>query len=303
MLKRLAAQIDKIGWRSRIERARTGPASSSCSGTLFYEDDECFIRYRKIGRGPAIVFLCDGPATIEVYDALIEQLAPSYTVIVLETPGNGFSVPKPSFSFNFIPSNEAVARFLRVVAGERAILAFSCGGAYAAIDIAARHPELCRQLVIIQAPSWEEEMRWKKSRDPRGLISTPFVGQLLFPRMMKPRAPAWYELSMADTPLVEHLCSCTAQAFDHGATFALPTLFQNYLSGDARPFEMADQPALAIWGAEDGSHAATDKHSSTSLAKSVDVKILEHVGHFPELEDPAGFKILVDQFSNRTGLN
>ena len=296
MLKRLAAQIDKVGWRKRIEWAQSGPAASSCSGIAFYEDDECFIRYRKIGSGPAIVFLCDGPATMEVYDALIEHLSSSYTVIVFETPGNGFSVPKPGFSFDFIPSNDAVARFLRAVVGERAILAFSCGGAYAAVDIASRHPDLCSQLIIIQAPSWEEEMRWKQSRDPRGLISTPFLGQIVFPRMMKPRAPAWYQLSMADTPMVERLCSCTAHAFEQGATFALPTLFQNYLAGESPPFEIAKQPALAIWGLQDDSHAATDKQSSTCLAKHVEVKTLQHVGHFPELEDPAGFRQLLNEF-------
>lgn len=296
MLKRLAAQIDKIDWSNRIARARSGPASSSCSGISFYEDDECFIRYRKLGNGPAIVFLCDGPATLEVYDSLIAHLATSYTVVVFETPGNGFSVPKPSFSFRFFPSNDAIARFLRKVVGEQAILAFSCGGAYASIDIALRYPELCRRLVVIQAPSWEEEMRWKQSRDPRGLISTPFLGQVLFPRMMKPRAPSWYEISMADTHIVEHFCSCTAHAFDHGATFALPTLFQSYLTGQAQPFELAEQPTLAIWGLQDDSHASTDKQSSAALAKNVDIKTLSHVGHFPELEDPAGFRLILGEF-------
>jgi len=297
MLKKVAAQIDKIDWRNRIERARGGPAASSCSGISFYEDDVCFIRYRKVGVGPAIVFLCDGPATMEVYDALIEQLAPSYTVVIFETPGNGFSVPKPGFSFQFTPSNDAVARFLRAVVGERAILAFSCGGAYAALDIAVRFPELCKQLVVIQAPSWEEEMRWKKSRDPRGLISTPFLGQFLFPRLMKPRAPAWYQLSMADTPIVNHFCHCTAHAFEAGATFALPTLFQSYLTGDKPPLEQPEQATLAIWGLQDESHAPTDKQSSNSLAKSVEVKLLEHVGHFPELEDPVGFRRLLEEFT------
>ncbi len=293
----MAAQLDKRGWRNRIHRARTGPAATSCSHLGFYEDDECFIRFRKSGRGPAIVFLCDGPATLEVYDGLIEQLAPQYTVVAFETPGNGFSVPKAGFRFDFVPCNDAVSRFLKEVAGEQAILAFSCGGAYAAVDIAVRHPELCSKLVIIQAPSWEEEARWKRSRDPHGLVSTPFVGQLLFPMMMKSRAPAWYDLSMAETPLVQTFCRCTQAAFDAGAAFALPTLFQNYLTGAQPPFGVADQPALAIWGLQDGSHASTDKQSSVSMAKSVVVKALEHVGHFPELEDPSGFCRLVEEFA------
>ncbi len=296
MLRRLAAQLEKRQWRSRIEAVRNGLPASSCAGLSFYEDDTSFIRYRKMGNGPAIVFLCDGPATLEAYDHLFSVLAKSYTVIAFETPGNGFSVAKPGFSFNFQHCNDAVARFLNDVAGEQSILAFSCGGAYAAIDIAGRYPELCSQLVIIQAPSWNEEMRWKKHRDPRGLLSTPFLGQMVFPRMMKPRAPAWYELSMADTPAVKHLCNCTTQAFELGATFALPTLFQNYLIGERQPFDIAPQPTLAIWGMQDGSHVMTDKQSSRSLAKQVQLVKLDHVGHFPELEDPTGFRRLLDEF-------
>lgn len=296
MLSALASKMDKRKWRSRIEWARNGAPSRTCADISFYEDDDCFIRFRKAGSGPAIVFLCDGPATLEVYDDLIATLSSRFTVIAFETPANGFSVAKPSFSFRFRDANDVVARFLRSVAGERAVLAFSCGGAYAAVDIAARYPELVGHLVIIQAPSWTEEMSWKRRRDPRGIVSTPFLGQILFPRMMKSRAPAWYELSMSDTPLVEHFCTCTAAAFADGATFALPTLFQNYLVGEEAPFDAPDAPTLAIWGEQDGSHAETDKESSRSLARSVELVRIGHLGHFPELEDPKGFKALIEGF-------
>ena len=243
-----------------------------------------------------MVFLCDGPATLELYDTLIEQLANRYTVIAFETPGNGFSVPKPAYSFSFQRTNNTVARFLKTVAGENSILAFSCGGAYAAIDIAVRFPELCSRLIIIQAPSWSEELTWKKRRDPTGAISTPLIGQLLFPRMMRTRAPQWYELSMAKTSPVNHFCTCTDLVFSEGATFALPTLFQNYLTGAAIPFRLAEQPTLVIWGEQDGSHEETDKESAKELAKNVDLVSLAHVGHFPELEDPAGFANLAAEF-------
>ena len=293
MLKDLAALLDKRRWRERIDHARRGAPSRSCADLHFYEDDLCLIRYRKAGRGQAIVFLCDGPATLEVYDALFAELAGAYTVIAFEAPGNGFSVPKPGYSFRFGPSNDAIARFLRAIVGERAILAFSCGGAYAALDIAARFPELCSRLVSIQAPSWEEEQLWKKRRDATGIIGVPVLGQLVFPRMMVPRAPSWYALSMGENSPVDHFCACTAAAFAEGATFALPTMFQSYLTGDTAPFDPPDQPTLAIWGALDGSHTATDKRSSERLAKNVETVMLDHVGHFPELEDPKGFKRLL----------
>lgn len=301
MLRRLAAQLDKRNWQARIKLARTGLPSQSCSNIAFYEDDDCLIRYRKMGQGPSVVFMCDGPATLEVYDELIGALSSRYTVIVFEVPGNGFSVPKPSYRFSFKEANDAVSRFLRTVAGEAAILAFSCGGAYAALDIAARYPGLCSGLVIIQAPSWSEEMKWKQTRNTKGLVTIPFVGQLIFPKMMQPRAPAWYDLVMANTPHVEHFCHCTATAFEQGATFAMPSMFQNYLVGENPPFEKPEQPAIALWGEQDGSHLDTDKSSSCMLAKSVKPIFLQHVGHFPELEDPKGFRSLLDEFASHLG--
>ncbi len=297
LFSKLAARLETTNWEERIKWARTGPPSQSCSDIEFYEDDACLIRYRKAGSGPAIVFLCDGPATLEVYDGLFAALRSRFTVIAFEAPGNGFSVPKPGYDFGFQPVNDGVARFLRSATHGPAILAFSCGGTYAAIDVASRYPELCSHLVAIQVPSWSEEMLWKKRRDPRGIISTPFLGQILFPRIMKPRAPAWYEHSMADTPLVAHFCTCTAKAFDHGATFALPTMFQNYLAASETPFEVPLQPTLAIWGEQDLSHAETDKSSSLSLAKNCELIRLDHVGHFPELEDPVGFSKLLGSFA------
>lgn len=290
MIKRLAANIDKRNWQARIEFARSGYPASSCSDVHFYEDDECLIRYRQAGRGPKLVLVCDPPATLEVYDQLFDVLTDSFTVIAFEIPGNGFSIPKSGFSFAFLPSNDAIARFLRACVGEGAILAFSCGASFAALDIAARYPALCESLVLMQAPSWQEEQKWKKGRDSTGIIGVPFVGQLLFPRMMVKRAPDWFELCMGVPEVVAHCSTCAAAAFRHGAAFSLPSMFQSYLAGDKTPFERPEQPATVLWGLMDKSHALTDKASSRELAKNVNLVTFENVGHFPELENPRQFK-------------
>ncbi len=297
MLRSFGEHLDKRRWRERIETARFGAPAHTVTDIKFYEDDRCLIRYRKRGQGKAIVFMCDAPATLELYDPLFDALDDQLTVIAFEVPGNGFSVPKPDYSFKFNLTNDAIARFLGSVAGEGAILAFSCGGAYAAIDIAARYPQYCDRLVVIQAPSWEEEMKWKVRRDPSGVISLPIIGQLLFPRMMVSRAPQWYDLCVGDRNQIDRFCSCTSAAFDHGSRFSLASMFQSYLAGDMVPFGQPEQPTLALWGALDGSHGETDKFSSQKLAKNTTVKILQNVGHFPELENPGQFRQLIMSWS------
>ncbi len=295
MIKRLAANLDKRNWQARIQYARRGFPASSCKGLHFYEDDECLIRFRAAGSGPKLVLVCDPPATLEAYNQLFDELKNSFTVYAFEIPGNGFSVPKPGYGFEFQPTNNVIARFLRERVGEGAILAFSCGACYAALDIAARYPELCSRLVLMQAPSWQEEQRWKKGRDTTGVIGMPFVGQLLFPRMMVKRAPDWFELCMGVPETIAHCSSCAAVAFEHGAAFSLPSMFQSYLVGEKTPFERPEQPALVIWGTMDQSHALTDKASSRDLAKNVDLVTFENVGHFPELENPQQFRRAVQK--------
>lgn len=298
-MKRLGAQIDILGWRGRMSRAKEGWAARTRADIAFYEDDNALIRYRMQGTGAALVFMADGPATLELYDDLLRAAAADFRVVVFEPPGNGFSVPKGGYDFTFQAANDGVARFLEMVAGPRSILAFSCGGAYSAIDVAGRHPHLVRALVVIQAPSWAEEMRWKQRRDPTGRLAKPVLSQLLFPRMMVPRAPAWYDLVLGNRQLVPHFCACTAEAFGHGATFALPTLFQSYLTEAPPPLARPRQPTLVVWGDKDGSHAETDKTSSRQLADTVEIEVLDHVGHFPELEAPEDFLDLTRAFLRR----
>jgi hypothetical protein len=99
-------------------------------------------------------------------------------VVVFEVPGFGFSMPQFGFRFDFLDANDVAVEFLRRLDLGPYVLAFPCVSAYAAIDIANRATELVSGVVILQAPSWEEEVKWKHGRDRQGILSKPIVGQL-----------------------------------------------------------------------------------------------------------------------------
>ena len=75
-------------WRHRA--LRRGPASRSRDGIRFVELPEATIRCRIVGeRGPTLLFCTDPPVVIELYDALIAELARDHRVVVFEPPAFG----------------------------------------------------------------------------------------------------------------------------------------------------------------------------------------------------------------------
>jgi pimeloyl-ACP methyl ester carboxylesterase len=284
----LATSIDRIGWRKRLRDVRTGWPATSRPDIHFYDGSDVQIRYRERGTGTPLVFAADPPVTLELYDELLEVFSRRFRVIAFELPGMGFSAVRGGFDFSFESVNDSIAEFLCAVAGQPAILAFSCGAGLGAVDIARRYPPRVSRLVIIQTPSWSEEIKWKNGRDPQKILRRPFLGQLAMLRMKKRRAPLWLSLSMGPTNRkLLQFCSCAAETLERKAGWTMASAFQLYLPDDRRDLPPAPQPAIALWGAQDGSHLQTNKLSSIALADRVQFVEFSDLGHFPELEDPA----------------
>lgn len=286
MIKWLAARIDTVGAKRMQHDARTGWASTSCSDIKFLSVGGVQFRYRERGQGKTIVFAADPPVTVECYDTLLELYSKDYRVVVFELPAQGFSHADFNFDFRFRGTNDAMAEFIRQVVGEPCVLAFSCVSGLGGVDIAGRYPDLVSHLILIQTPSWDEEVRWRNTRDPKGLIGIPFVGQLLMKQLRKNRAPGWFSLVLGRTEHMSHFCGCAKETLSHGAGWKLASAFQNYLTDQCPELRPVKAPTLALWGKRDGSHQTTDYKSSLWMSSGhTEIEIYEDIGHFPELED------------------
>ncbi|HYU09474.1 MAG TPA: alpha/beta hydrolase [Gemmatimonadales bacterium] len=243
-----------------------------------------------VGNGPqTLVLAADPPVVIEQYDELFQCLEKSFRVIVFEVPGFGFSMPSSGFRFDFRQLNDLVAEFLRQLGLAPYILAFPCVAAYGAVDIAKRFPELISGVVLIQAPSWTEEVKWKHGRDRQGLLSTPIIGQLALQILKRRRAPKWFDAAVGKREMLSQFVATTDDAFSHGACFCLASAFQRYLTDAPQPLSVINQPSLVIWGEADKSHRHTDKSSSKLYCPSAKNLRFKRAGHFPELEEPELF--------------
>ncbi|QKG70519.1 alpha/beta fold hydrolase [Erythrobacter mangrovi] len=289
ILQNLALRLDAGFNAKHIDRFRNGWPASSRSDISFFETDRVLFRYREIAGpsgAPTLVFTADPPVTLEHYDAMIELASKDFRLVIFELPGQGFSPGKSAYRFGFRETNDEVARFLRQVAGEGAIYAFSCVAGLAAVDIATRYPELVCALILIQAADPGGLDVWKKSRDPKGILRKPILGQYMMRKLAGDRMPKWFELALGRASDHERFCSCSRTSMGHGALWSLASAFQAYHNADIELAQPA-QPCLAIWGELDGSHTPETRASTTNMAPGMEVRSLPAAGHFPELQDPA----------------
>ncbi|MEM9422269.1 MAG: alpha/beta hydrolase [Pseudomonadota bacterium] len=285
MLSRLGAYIDTWGWRARFERFKTGWPSNTRDNIGFFNTNKVQYRYRVEGEGQTVVFLADAPIAIEHYDELFEVFSRRYRVVVLEPASMGFSAANSDYGFGFQESTDDIVLALREIAGEQAILAFSCVGGLAGVDIAVRYPQLVKQLFLLQTTDWEGFQHWMKRNDTTGLLRVPVVGQLTMKAMAKRSAPLWIKAATGDRSKVPTMCACASQGMDNGMLFCLASYFQRYMTGP-NPVGVPAQPVTIIWGQRDRTHTPLSFERAAHIAPQANVIAMPHLGHFSELEAP-----------------
>ncbi|MFP5304789.1 MAG: alpha/beta fold hydrolase, partial [Gammaproteobacteria bacterium] len=275
-------------WQRR--RALRGPGASSRADIRYVHLPEASIRYRIAGDGARTVVLCaDPPVVLELYDELIARLAAEYRVVVFEPPAFGLSLPRAGLDFSMEATARVIGAFLDALGTAPYVLAFPCVPAYCALWLAAQRPQLVEALVLMQAPSWHEELKWKRGRDPKNVLGRPWLGQILLRLLRRKRASAWYRLALGRRELLPTFAAETERAFEHGACFSLASAFQRFLTATEPGFAAVHQPALVIWGGADRSHAQTDRESIRRHLPQARIVHIDDAGHFPELEAPQRF--------------
>jgi pimeloyl-ACP methyl ester carboxylesterase len=299
IISAIARRIDILAPNVRARSIARSPAFNSRPSIAHLQLAKALIRYRMVGSGTkTLVLAADPPVVIEHYDELIQNLAMDFRVIVFELPGFGFSMPRSGYRFDFTESNDVVAEFLRRLDLGPYLLAFPCVSAYGAIDIANRFPELVSGVVLIQAPSWDEEVKWKHGRDRRGILSKPIVGQLVLQALKRRRAPQWFEAAVGKREMLPQFVATTDNAFSHGACFCLASAFQRYLTDKAPGLSAISQPSLVVWGEADKSHRKTNKMSTKVYCPGAKDVRFDTAGHFPELEEPKQFAREIVQWAS-----
>lgn len=281
------------GWLDTIEFAGASQAEierhalGSRPGLRWFEHPTSLVRIRvPVGAGakPVVVFLPDGPASIESYDALIAALADAYDVVVIEIPGFGYSWPLTPEALTFDGCVAATAAAIASLDLPPVVIAGPCVQGLVALAVARRHPELVRSLLMLQTGDWAAEVAWGPMLDPRGVLKAPFAGQLGFRLTREKAAVDWWARFAAGPDFdVAALQDQARTLVRNHCCYALASITQKWFGGDA-PDLRVDTPATVIWGLADRSHAATDRASILTCVPHARIVEVERAGHFADLE-------------------
>lgn len=271
-----------------IARQRAQPdALKSRAGLRWVETDAGRVRIRHQpgpSGAPKLLFGADGPNAIEHYDALFEALIDRADVVVFDPPGTGASRPAASFDFT-VEAFVRMSEQLLEVLGQRALI-FPCYLGFVAQQLARHRPELVRAVITPQTSSWRDLQVWADTVDPKRLLRTPILGQLLLATRRAKIIEGWYGASTGERSHRAPFIKAAQEALKPRGCFCLATLMQGYERSAVTPPSALPMPHAVAWGPRDRTHKRSDPAAAYPGATLVR---FEQCGHSPELEAPQRF--------------
>ncbi|MEM8535197.1 MAG: alpha/beta hydrolase [Chloroflexota bacterium] len=278
------AALDQLLWRS----SKPTPVHPQ---TKIIDVDTTQVRIRDTAANkPAIIFFCDPPIMVELYDELIEQIGPEFRVVVLELPGFGFSKLKSASALKFSETILAVEAAIQQLELGPVVLCGPCICGFVVTALAHRANLDVAGLVLMQTPDLAGMFAWTERMDPKRQLRTPYLGQILVRVGAKRLTQSWLRYATGKTTDHSVMSQKSTEVLEAGGSYPLATMLQLWSDG---PRDHAiELPALIFWGQQDRSHVPTERTSTLKHVPQGELIKFEHCGHFPELEDPV-------EFSNR----
>jgi pimeloyl-ACP methyl ester carboxylesterase len=245
------------------------------------------LRLRR-GGGPGgvpVVVVPDPPNVVEHYDGVFDALASGGPVAVVEAPGFGFSAPRANARYRLDELSSALEELLLELGFRGATLSLACVGAFAAVDLATRRPDLVGRLVLSQVASRRQMASWVRRKDVCGVIQTPLLGPLAVRAARRRIARWWYRAALPYGADPGPFAAPALAALRAGAAFPLASAFQEFARLPGGRLHPAC-PVTVLLGTADPTHAGTDLGSVAEELPGSRVLVFPRSGHFPDLENP-----------------
>jgi pimeloyl-ACP methyl ester carboxylesterase len=257
------------------------------------------VNYVEIGEGPPIVFVHGISGSWQNWLENLPHFARNHRAIAVDLPGFGSS-PMPSWPIDMPAYGRLLHDFCeKLGVGEAALVGNSMGGLVAA-EAVLSEPSRFNRLVLVSAAgfinTWLPHQRGKATSQAWNTFGRPFGAAARF-FVTHPRA-RWlmfrfvirYPGRLRKELLWEQMASGVPCP---GFADALDAVIEY----DARDrLEEIQIPVMIIWGFEDWVISAAAALSYHRRIPHSRLEIFEHTGHVPQMERPARFNAVLDEF-------
>ena len=251
------------------------------------------LRHIRQGSGPEVLFIGGLGDPAESWQAQLDGLSARYTVIAFDNRGAGTSPLPEDGVLTTASMADDTAQLLRGLGVDRAHIAGFSGGGMVAQELALRHPELVRSLVLNgtfacfdalarrQVTSW----RWIPEHAPSDRAFLELFLTFIYTNR-------FHESGAVDAIIDEMLADPHAQAIE-----GFQAQIDAFAAHDTRDrLPSIDVPTLVISGSEDLNAPRRYGDQIASLIPGAEHVIIEGGGHQPFQEDPRHWNGIVDAF-------
>ncbi len=268
----------------------------SARDTEYLELDGVWIRYRVIGGGPPVLLVHGWLSSSGVWDSLEGRLAQRFTVYSLDLTGFGES-DKPLSGYGVRNGSRLLYAFCAHFGLTRtSVVAHDLGGNMA-VKLAADHPDVVGNLILVAVPANEEQIDLPT---PLWLATLPVVGPLFYAlgRSVRPVREMWMKSFVSEPEdLPEDVVEDAAQSTPAAVRSSLNTTRREISGGRlARQARILKGPMFLIAGEEDQIVDPQSVGTWSGIADKAEVALIEQCGHLPMLERPSEFNAHVLAF-------
>ena len=248
------------------------------------------IAYARVGHGPPLVLLHGGLGDHRVWRPQLEALADDFTLVAWDAPGCGGSSDPPD-TFRLGDYADVLAGVVRALdLGRPNVLGLSFGGGLA-LELARRHPELPRTLLLASAyagwagslPAEEVQARVARALNDAKRPPAEWVGSYL---------PSLFTEAVTQEVVDETV----AMMLDTRPAGMVPML-RGFAEADLRDvLPQIRVPTLLLYGDADVRSPPAVAEALHDRIPTSELVVLPGVGHVSNLEAPEAFNRAVRDF-------
>ena len=264
---------------------QTNPAQSEGTATIYGVK----IHYVEAGSGPVVVLLHGLGGNTTNWAFNVPALAQKYRVIVPDQIGFGKS-DKPLINYRIATYVDFLDAFLKELKIERASLVGNSMGGWVAAAYTLAHPEKVERIVLVDAAGFSFAKGFDTSQliklNPstregmKELVSRVFYNKMIFMSDAFIDSSMQARINAGDGHTIRSITESIIRRED---------FLDNRLS-------VIKQPALIIWGREDGLLPLADAERFKKEIPNSQLIIFDQCGHVPQVEKAADFNAAVLKF-------